>query len=98
MPLGIVPDAGHLNRNFVLNNQDRLTLYTDGVIETTNADGELYGFERVTALLLADRPDAESIAKTAQAFGQEDDITVLTITRLPIHDAVEAATVSLATS
>ena len=97
MPLGIVPDAGHLNRNFVLNNQDRLTLYTDGVIETTNADGELYGFERVTALLLADRPDAESIAKTAQAFGQEDDTTVLTITRLPTHDAYEAAIVSLAT-
>lgn len=96
MPLGIVPDAGHLNRNFVLNNQDRLKLYTDGAIEATNADGELYGFERVTALL-ADRPDAESIAKTAQAFGQEDDITVLTITRLPIHDAVEAAIVSLAT-
>jgi hypothetical protein len=39
--------------------------------------------------LLADRPDAESIAKAARAFGQEDDITVLTIRRLPIHDAVQ---------
>lgn len=38
-----------------------------------------------------------SASKTARAFGQEDDITVLTITRLPIYDAVEAA-VSLATS
>ena len=57
----------------------------------------MFGFERVTALLAA-RPDAESIAKAARAFGQEDDITVLIITRLSVRDAVEAATVSLATS
>jgi serine phosphatase RsbU (regulator of sigma subunit) len=97
LPLGIDTDAGYPDRNVVLNDDDRLTLYTDGVLEATNSEGELYGFERVAALL-ADRPNAESIAKTALAFGQEDDITVLTITRLPTHDAYEAATVSLATS
>jgi serine phosphatase RsbU (regulator of sigma subunit) len=75
--------------NVVVNDDDRLTLYTDGVLEATNAKGELYGFDRVTALLIIDRPDAESIAKTARAFGQQDDITVLTITRLPIRNAVE---------
>ena len=97
LPLGIDPDADYMNRHILLKDDDRLTLYTDGVLEATNAEGELYGFERVTALF-ADRPDAESIANAARAFGQEDDITVLTITRLSIHDAVEAATVSLATS
>jgi len=50
----------------------------------------LYGFERVTALL-AGRPDAASIAATARAFGQEDDITVLTITRLPVDHRIEAS-------
>jgi hypothetical protein len=34
--------------------------------------------------LLADRPDAEFIANTARVFGQDDDITVLTITRLHV--------------
>jgi len=45
----------------VLNDEDRLTLYTDGVLEACNAEGELFGFERVTALL-SDRPDAEVTA------------------------------------
>jgi hypothetical protein len=30
------------------------------------------------------RPGASTIAETARAFGQEDDITVLTIARLPV--------------
>lgn len=42
--------------------------------------GELLGFER--AAILSTRP-AESIAHAAQDFGQEDDITVLTLSRPP---------------
>jgi len=89
LPLGIDPDTEYENTQIALNNEDRLTLYTDGVLEATNKEGELYGFERVAALL-ADRPDAASIAATARAFGQEDDITVLTITRLPVGQLTEA--------
>jgi hypothetical protein len=40
--------------------------------------GELFGFER-TAVLSAQ--SAEQIAQAAAQFGQEDDITVLTISR-----------------
>jgi hypothetical protein len=40
--------------------------------------GELLGFERTATL--STRP-AESIALAAQNFGQEDDITVLTLSR-----------------
>jgi len=89
LPLGIDPDAEYENTHIALHDEDRLTLYTDGVLEATNEDGELYGFDRVAALL-ADRPDAASIAATARAFGQEDDITVLTITRLPLRQLTEA--------
>jgi serine phosphatase RsbU (regulator of sigma subunit) len=96
LPLGIDPDADYMDRDWLLEDEDRLTLYTDGVLEACNSERELYGFERVTALL-ADRPDAESIAETARAFGQEDDITVLTITRLPIVYALEADSIGLAT-
>jgi hypothetical protein len=51
----------------------------DGVIEAQNAAGELFGFERTAAI---STQSAEPIAHAAQAFGQEDDITVLTY-RLP---------------
>jgi hypothetical protein len=53
-----------------------LTLITDGVVEARNEAGELFGFER-TAQFSSNT--AEAIAQAAQAFGQEDDITVLTV-------------------
>jgi serine phosphatase RsbU (regulator of sigma subunit) len=57
-------------------------LYTDGVVEARSKTGELFGFERTAAL---STDSAESIARAAQHFGQEDDITVLTLTRLPVE-------------
>jgi hypothetical protein len=63
-----------------------MTLYTDGVLAACNSARELYGFERIKTLLTK-RPDASTIAETAPAFGQEDDITVLTIMRFPVHYA-----------
>ena len=56
----------------------QLTLITDGVIEARDKSGELFGFERTTAI---STESAEQIAAAAQRFGQEDDITVLTVTR-----------------
>jgi hypothetical protein len=47
---------------------------------------------------LINRPDAEAVADAARAFGQEDDITVLTIKRLPVSESFKVATVSFATS
>ena len=44
----------------------------------------LFGFERTAAI---STQSAEAIAKVAQAFGQEDDITVLTLTFAPIEVA-----------
>jgi len=56
----------------------QLMLITDGVVEARSKTGELFGFER-SAKLSSNTADA--IAQAAQAFGQEDDITVLTVTR-----------------
>jgi len=60
-----------------------LTFVSDGVVEATNAKGELYGFERTRAI---SAEPAERVAKAAQDFGQEDDITVLTIARLQVGE------------
>lgn len=59
---------------------DRLTLITDGIVEAQNGAGELFGFERTAKLSLE---PAETIAQTAQQFGQEDDITVLSLNFTP---------------
>jgi serine phosphatase RsbU (regulator of sigma subunit) len=56
-----------------------LTLVTDGVVEARSRSGELLGFERTAALSVR---SAEEIAQAAQDFGQDDDITVLTLALL----------------
>jgi serine phosphatase RsbU (regulator of sigma subunit) len=64
---------------------------TDGVVEATHlTTGELFGFDRTAAI---STQSAEQIAAAAQAFGQEDDITVLTLTFAP---ALKPAEVQLA--
>jgi serine phosphatase RsbU (regulator of sigma subunit) len=62
---------------------DSLLLMTDGIVEAQNADGELFGFERIGELLRTGA-DGATLATAAQAFGQEDDITVLTLTLAPV--------------
>jgi hypothetical protein len=81
LPLGVADDAVYEELAFRLHEGETLTLYTDGIVEARNVDGELYGFERVQALAQA-RQSAEQIVEAACAFGQEDDITVLSIRRL----------------
>jgi serine phosphatase RsbU (regulator of sigma subunit) len=46
-------------------------------VEARNKQGELFGFERTRAI---STEPAEKIAQAAQAFGQEDDITVVSLT------------------
>jgi serine phosphatase RsbU (regulator of sigma subunit) len=85
LPLGIVAEANFVDQDFVLLERDCLTLYTDGVPEARDKKGELYGFER-TRILLSGHPSAESVAQVARDFGQEDDITVLTIEPIPMNE------------
>ncbi len=42
--------------------------------------GELYGFDRLSQFM-QQRPSVERVANTAVSFGQDEDITVLTVTR-----------------
>jgi hypothetical protein len=79
LPLGISPEETYEERTFHLEPGDQLTLLSDGVLEARDARGALFGFERVRAI---SAQTAESIAAAALKFGQEDDITVLTLARL----------------
>lgn len=76
LPLGILIQTAYEETRFELAPSDRLTFVSDGVVEARNAHGELFGFERMAALT---KKRASEIAEAAQRWGQEDDITVLTV-------------------
>ena len=76
LPLGITAETDYPEVSIPLPAGSQLTLYTDGVVEARARSGELFGFERAAAL--STQP-AKIIAQTAQSFGQDDDITVLTV-------------------
>jgi sigma-B regulation protein RsbU (phosphoserine phosphatase) len=78
LPLGLLAAATYPETHSNLAPNDRLTFVSDGVLEATNPQGELYGFARTQAI---STESAAKIAKTAELFGQEDDITVLTLRR-----------------
>jgi hypothetical protein len=77
LPLGLSAATVYEESSFHFGPGQQLTLMTDGVVEARSATGELFGFERTAAI---SAHPAENIAHAAQQFGQEDDITVLTLT------------------
>jgi sigma-B regulation protein RsbU (phosphoserine phosphatase) len=73
---------------FPLKTGDRIFFYTDGVTEALNSVNDLYGAERLEALLVAQRElDVENLAKAVVSDVQNhsrtrdasDDITVLAV-------------------
>jgi hypothetical protein len=81
LPLGLDPTATYESIAVQLEVRSRLTLFTDGLLEARKPTGELFGFDRLNHLM-GTAPDAAQAVQTAVAFGQDDDITVLTLTRL----------------
>ena len=80
LPLGMLGEAVFSVMNFKLVEGDRLLMLSDGIAEARDADGQLFGFERVQDLLQS-QPSAAELASAAQRFGQQDDISVISVTR-----------------
>jgi serine phosphatase RsbU (regulator of sigma subunit) len=80
LPLGMIEDPDFSVMHFRLSTSDKLILMSDGIPEATDADGHLFGFERVHELLRGAKSAAE-VANAAQSFGQEDDISVISVIR-----------------
>jgi sigma-B regulation protein RsbU (phosphoserine phosphatase) len=89
LPLGVDADSDYEEVSASIAPGDTVLLYTDGVIEATNAGEEYYGFERLAALL-GGRPNIKPRAlvqallhelRTWSAIGQADDITVVVVRR-----------------
>ena len=81
LPLGLVAEATFEETSFRPNESDHLILFTDGLLEARSAAGDLYGFHRLETLF-ATKPSAAEATEAAVTFGQDDDITVLALTRL----------------
>ena len=78
LPLGLEAKTTYAESTFTLGANEQLTLLTDGVVEARGRTGELFGFQRTATIASG---TAEAIAQAARNFGQEDDITVLTLCR-----------------
>jgi phosphoserine phosphatase RsbU/P len=76
LPLGVDAAAEYTEASLQLAPGDKLTFLSDGVVEARNALGELFGFDRTRQL---SSRAAQQIADAAVQFGQQDDITVLTL-------------------
>ena len=81
LPLGIDPAIAYEEAIVHFNPGDRCALYTDGLLEARTPSGEIFSFERLQRLF-ASGADATQASEAAVAFGQDDDITVVTLTRL----------------
>jgi hypothetical protein len=80
LPLGILAQQRYETTSLRMSPGDRLTFVSDGVVEaqtqSKSSHGELFGFDRTRDL---SRQPAARIAEAARAFGQLDDITVVTV-------------------
>lgn len=87
-PLGLLPSrdfSGELEVQSVqLESSDRLLLFTDGLTETMNWDGQEFGLERILATLSASQGDdlhelQSAVTQFAQGAPQHDDLTLLSV-------------------
>jgi len=76
LPLGIATDAEYPETRLRIDPGAQLTLLSDGIAEARSTKGELFGFDRACEI---STHSAEEIARAALSFGQEDDISVLTL-------------------
>ena len=105
LPLGVMPDFRYVCETYHLEPGDTITLFTDGVTDALDREGEFFGMGRVDYVL---RPESEDDAQTltAQYQGrqlvdavqthsagrpQNDDIAIVCFGRLPDHHEAPSA-------
>ena len=91
MPLGLMPGMGYEEKETVLEAGDSAVLYSDGLVEAHDPQGEMFGFPRLRALIThhhseEERSLGEFLVEALYSFvgegwEQEDDITLLTLRR-----------------
>lgn len=87
-PLGIVDDCHYEETKVQLKEDDVVILYTDGVVEALNSEGEMYGFDRLMASIeegsnLDENTLLEKLMEDVSRFvgsaEQHDDLTIVVV-------------------
>jgi steroid delta-isomerase-like uncharacterized protein len=90
MPLGLMPGMEYEEDEIVLDAGEAALLYSDGLVEAHDPEGEMFGFPRLRDLI-AEHAEKESLEEAlleelysfvGEGWKQEDDITLLTLRRL----------------
>jgi len=84
-PLGVIPDIVYSQEVFELEKKSSVTIYTDGVIEAKNGDGDLFGMKRLLNVIETQPCDPDLIIKGITGLvdkftttgGRSDDLTLL---------------------
>ena len=88
MPLGLIEESAYEEHEVVIEAGDLLLLYSDGITEQHNSEGDMFGFER-TEQLVQDGGDGEALVDRCVAalsafsgsLEQEDDVTLVALER-----------------
>jgi predicted ester cyclase len=87
MPLGLMPGMGYEEKQTILEAGEAALLYSDGLVEAHDPEGEMFGFPRLRALV-AEHGEQRSLGDflleelhsfVGENWEQEDDITLLTL-------------------
>src|SRR5829696_7320115 len=89
MPLGLMSKMSYEEKETTLHVGEAALLYSDGLVEAHDPEGEMFGFPRLRALIaehgeersLGDLLLEELYSFTGERWEQEDDITLLTLRR-----------------
>lgn len=88
MPVGLLIDAQFETAREKLNDRDKLVIYSDGVTESENTQGEFFGKQRLRDVVTAHAHEScaaihdailKAIAVFTEGAPQADDITVLVL-------------------
>ena len=89
MPLGLMPEMRYEEKETILYSGEAALLYSDGLVEAHDPEGEMFGFPRLRGLI-AEHGEKWSLGEllleelysfTGERWEQEDDITLLTLRR-----------------
>ena len=90
MPLGLMPDMVYDNKETTLSKGDCILMYSDGLVEAHNPQGEMFSFNRLRELMtckytgdtLIEYLLANLSNFTGADWQQEDDVTFVTLAYL----------------
>ena len=89
MPLGLMPGMGYEEKESVLDVGDSALIYSDGLVEAHDCEGEMFGFPKLRGFV-AEHGEERTLGSllleelysfVGEGWEQEDDITLLTLKR-----------------